>query len=148
MVFSLWLVSLLFLTNLYLTTHNHGIGHSNTNSVPACAVFCLGRVVPASQAPSERTRKCPKALDVSLKLADFSAANPYWGSGHVPSINSPAFSCISSSSSGLVFSFVLRRQFPRHPSRPKPQSVFLSNFSCLCAFCPSVYCLFGVKPSF
>ena len=69
----------LFLTNLHLTTHNHSVGHSGTNSVPTCAVFCLGRAIPARQAPSERTRKCPKALDISLKLADGSAANPYWG---------------------------------------------------------------------
>ena len=29
----------LYLTNLYLTTHNQRIGHSNTNTVPACVVF-------------------------------------------------------------------------------------------------------------
>ena len=42
---------LLFLTNLYLTTHNQRIGHSNTNTVPVCAVFSLGRTVPARQDP-------------------------------------------------------------------------------------------------
>ena len=51
----------------------------STNSVPACAVFCLGRAAPARQDLSERTRKCPKALGISLKLADTSAANPHWG---------------------------------------------------------------------
>ena len=70
---------LLFLTNLQLTTHTHNVGHSNTNTVLACAVFSLGRASPARQASSESTRKCPKALDVCLKLADVSAANPYWG---------------------------------------------------------------------
>ena len=29
----------IFSTNLYLITHNHSIGRSNTNTVPACAVF-------------------------------------------------------------------------------------------------------------
>ena len=43
---------LLFLTNLHLITHNHNVGHSNTNTVPACAVFWLGRAIPAHQAPS------------------------------------------------------------------------------------------------
>ena len=70
---------LLFLTNLHLTTHNHNVGHSNTTTVPACAVFSLDRAAPARQASSESIRKCPKALDVRLKLADDSAANPYWG---------------------------------------------------------------------
>ena len=48
-VFTGWTV--IFLTNLYLTTHNQSIGHSNTNIVPACAVFWLGRAVPARQDP-------------------------------------------------------------------------------------------------
>ena len=68
------IVLLLFLTNLQ---YNHNVGHSNTITVPACAVFWLGRAALARQASSERTRKCPKALDVCLKLADVSAANPY-----------------------------------------------------------------------
>ena len=42
---------LLFLTNLYLTTHNQCIGHSNTNTVPAFAVFWFGHAVPARQDP-------------------------------------------------------------------------------------------------
>ena len=39
----------------------------------------LGCAVPARQSVSERTMKYPKALDVSVKLADVFAANPYWG---------------------------------------------------------------------
>ena len=68
---------LLFLTNLHLTTHNHDVGHSNTNTIPAYAVFWLGRAGPAHKVSSESTMKCPKALDIHLKLADVSAANPY-----------------------------------------------------------------------
>ena len=68
-----------FLTNLHLITHSHNVGHSNTNTVPACAVFWLGCAIPAHQAPSESTRKCPKALNVHV-----SAANPHWGLSQFP----------------------------------------------------------------
>ena len=77
-VSQLCLLFLLFLTNLHFITHNHNVGHSNTNTVPDCAVFWLGCAIPVHQAPSESTRKCPKALDIRLKLVDVSAANPYW----------------------------------------------------------------------
>ena len=33
------IVILIFLTTLHLTMHIHNVGHSNTNTVPACAVF-------------------------------------------------------------------------------------------------------------
>ena len=60
--------------------HNHSIGHSNTNAVPACAVFEIGRASPARQVPSERTRRIPEGLRryiCTLKLADVSAPTQY-----------------------------------------------------------------------
>ena len=44
-------VLLLFLTNLHLTTHNHNVGYSNTNTVPACAVFWPGRAFRRAKLP-------------------------------------------------------------------------------------------------
>ena len=47
----LLLLLVVVVTNLHLTTHNHNVGHLNTNTVPACAVFWPGRAFPRAKLP-------------------------------------------------------------------------------------------------